>query len=129
MNGTELPPENPYVVEYYYKVKWGHQEEFWSLFRKNHWPILKKQIESGRILSVDCVAPRYHMPELSRWDYRVTIAFKNAARAMDGDSRELIQQLYPDQATFKLEERRRFEILQEHWDLPISKLDIEKEKL
>ena len=128
MNSLELAPENPYVVEYYYKVQWGHQEEFLSLFRKNHWPILKKQIESGRILSVECIAPRYHMPELSRWDYRVTIVFKSVARALDGDSAELIKQLYPDQATFKLEEQRRFEILEEHWDLPISKIDIEKEK-
>ena len=34
MNSPEMPPENPYIVEYYYKVKWGHQEEFLSLFRK-----------------------------------------------------------------------------------------------
>lgn len=26
----------PYVVEYYYKVKWGHFEEFLELYMKNH---------------------------------------------------------------------------------------------
>jgi hypothetical protein len=105
-------------------VKWGHQEEFLTLFRKNHLPILKKQIESGRILSVDMISPRYHAPEESRWDYRVTIVFKSVERAMEGDPQELIKQLYPDQTTFKREEQRRFEILDAHWDLPVVKVDL-----
>lgn len=115
-----------YVVEYYYKVKWGCQDEFLTLFLKNHWPVLKKQIETGRMVSVDMIAPRYHQPEEGRWDYRVTIVFKDAARAMEGDPPEIIKQLYPDQATFKREEQRRFEILKAHWDLPIANVDLEK---
>jgi hypothetical protein len=126
MEQGELTQEKPYAVEYYYKVKWGYQEEFLDLFRKNHWPILEKQIESGRILAVDVVSPRYHMPEASRWDYRVTIVFKSVARAMAGDSAELTKQLYPDQAAFKQQEQRRFELLEEHWDLPLSKLEMRK---
>ncbi len=114
-----------YVVEYYYKVKWGHQEEFLTLFRKNHLPLLMKQIESGRMLSVEMVSPRYHAPEDTRWDYRVTIVFKDAARAMQGDPEDLIAQLYPDQTTFKREEQRRFEILDAHWDLPVKRVDLD----
>jgi hypothetical protein len=87
--------------------------------------MLKKQVEAGRIASVDMVAPRFHMPEEVRWDYRVTIVFKDAARSMQGDSAELIKQLYPDQDTFKREEQRRFEIVLAHWDLPISTLEPE----
>ena len=34
----------PYVVEYYYKVKWGYADEFLTLFKKNHYPLLKKQV-------------------------------------------------------------------------------------
>ncbi len=116
-----------YLVEYYYKVKWGHQEEFLTLFRKNHLPILKKQIESGRLHSVQMVSPRYHAPEESRWDYRVTIVFWNAGLAMECDPPELIKELYPDQETFKQEEQRRFEILDAHWDLPIKSIDVEKQ--
>ena len=41
--------EKPFVVEYYYKVKWGYADEFMRLFKKNHFPVLKKQIEAGRI--------------------------------------------------------------------------------
>ncbi len=120
--------DQPYAVEYYYKVKWGHQEEFLTLFRKNHLALLKEQLESGRIVSLEMTAPRYHATEEFRWDYRVTIVFKNAERAMEGDPPELIIQLYPDQATFKLEEQRRFEILDAHWDLPIVAVDLEKQQ-
>ncbi len=117
--------EKPYVVEYYYKLKWGCQDEFLRLFRKNHLPLLKKQVEAGRMVSVDMVAPRFHMPEAARWDFRVTIVFKDAAQSMQGDSAELKKQLYPDQETFAREEQRRFEIVLEHWDLPISTLEPE----
>jgi hypothetical protein len=117
--------EKPYAVEYYYKVKWGCQDEFLRLFRKNHLPLLMKQVEAGRIASVDMVAPRFHMPEEARWDYRVTIVFKHVASSMQKDSAELLKQLYPDQDTFKREEQRRFEIMLAHWDLPISTLEPE----
>ena len=30
--------------------------------------------------------------------------------------------LYPDQAAFKKEEQRRFEILDAHWDVPLNEL-------
>jgi hypothetical protein len=116
----------PYVIEYYYKAKWGHAEEFLALFKKNHFPVLKKEMELGRILKVSMMAPRFHATEDGRWDYRVTIVFKNAAIANDNfDSAPLIRQLYPDQETYKKEEQRRFEILDAHWDLPIKDVDLE----
>jgi hypothetical protein len=114
--------DETYTVEYYYKAKWGFAEEFIRLFRKNHYPILQKEMEKGRIVSVTGVTPRYHMTETDRWDYRVTIVFRSATAAAapsvvtDAERR----QLYPDQATFAREEQRRFEILLAHWDLPIS---------
>lgn len=122
---TTVIENKPFVVEYYYKVKWGHAEEFITLFKKNHYPLLKKQVEMGRMLKVSAVTPRYHGTEDGRWDYRVTIVFKNATVANDGyDEKPLIQQLYPDQETYKKEEQRRFEILEAHWDLPIKDLDL-----
>lgn len=118
--------EKPFVVEYYYKTKWGHADEFITLFRKNHYPVLKKEVDLGRMLRVSAVAPVYHTTEDGRWDYRVTIVYKNAAVAHDNfDSAALIKQLYPDQETYKKEEQRRFEILDAHWDLPIKDVDLE----
>jgi len=88
----------PFVEEYYYKAKWGHADEFIALFRKNHYPVLRKEIEVGRILEVRAVQPRFHSTEGGRSDYRVTIAFKNAAIANDDfDASGIIEQLYPDQ--------------------------------
>ena len=59
-----------------------------TLFKKNHYPLLKKQVEMGRMLQVSAVAPRYHMTEDGRWDYRVTIVFKNAAVANEAFDEE-----------------------------------------
>jgi len=120
------PPQGganaPYAMEYYYKIQWGHQQEFLQLFVKNHYPLLKKQIETGRILSVKIETPANHMTEDSRWDYRVTIRFKNStvATTENADEEQMITQLWPDQETYKKEEQRRFEILLAHWDLPVS---------
>ena len=114
--------DQPYVVEYYYKTQWGHQEEFCQLFLKNHYPLLKKLIESGRAVSVKIESPANHMTEDARWDYRVTIKFKNSQFATTANPSEesLIKQLWPDQASYKREEQRRFQILLAHWDLPVT---------
>ncbi len=45
-------PGQPYVIEYYYKTKWGHADEFLKLFKKNHYPLLMKEVEMGRMLKV-----------------------------------------------------------------------------
>ncbi len=118
--------DKPFVIEYYYKVKWGHADEFIALLRKNHYPLLKKEVELGRLLRVTGVAPVYHTTEDGRWDYRITIVYKNAAVAHDNfDSAALVKQMYPDQETFKKEEQRRFEILDAHWDLPVKDLELD----
>ncbi len=115
-------PDQPYTMEYYYKVQWGHQQEFLQLFLKNHYPLLLKQAESGRILSVKIEEPANHMTEDARWDFRVTIRFKNSTVATTGDPNEerLIKQLWPTEQTYRREEQRRFEILLGHWDLPVT---------
>jgi len=118
--------DKPFVVEYYYKAKWGHADEFITLFRKNHYPLLKKEVEMGRLLRVYAVTPVYHTTEDGRWDYRVTIVYKNASVAQDGfDTSALIKELFPDQENYKKEEQRRFEILDAHWDLPIKDLALD----
>jgi hypothetical protein len=120
------PPQggtnDPYAMEYYYKVQWGHQQEFLNLFLKNHYPLLMKEAESGRILSVKIEQPANHTTEDGRWDYRVTIRFKNStvATTANPDEERFIKQLWPDQKTYEREEQRRFEILLGHWDLPVT---------
>jgi hypothetical protein len=117
-------PDQPYTMEYYYKVQWGHQQEFLQLFLKNHYPLLEKVVASGRMLQVKIETPANHMTEEARWDYRVTIKFKNSTAATTADPGEasLIKQLWPDQETYRREEQRRFEILAAHWDLPVTNI-------
>ena len=122
------PPQGaanaPYTVEYYYKTQWGHQQEFLDLFLKNHFPLLRKIQQTGRITALKVETPANHMTEESRWDYRVTITYKNSTVATTADPEEagFIRQLYPDQDVYKREEQRRFEILLAHWDLPVTNI-------
>jgi len=119
--------QSPFVIDYYYKAKWGYADEFIRLFKKNHFPVLQKQVEAGRMLSVTAVRPRYHATEDGRWDYRVTITFKNLEAAYQpAGEQEIVKRLYPDQETFKKEEQRRFEILEAHWDVPIVDVDLKQ---
>ena len=120
------PPQGganqPYTMEYYYKTQWGRQQEFLNLFLKNHYPLLLKEVEAGRLLSVKIETPANHMTEDARWDYGVTIKFKDSTVATTANPQEesWISQLWPDQETYKREEQRRFEILLAHWDLPVT---------
>jgi len=126
------PPQaaagQPYIMEYYYKVQWGHQQEFLQLFLKNHYPLLSREVGSGRMRSVKIETPANHMTEDARWDYRVTITFKDSTAATTPNPEEasLIKQLWPDQETYKREEQRRFEILLAHWDLPVTDITPKK---
>src|SRR5258708_6052638 len=127
MQAQSVPSGQPFVVEYYYKAKWGHAEEFLKLFKKNHYPLLKKQIEMGRMSKVWVDQPRYHTTEDGRWDYRVTIIFKNATVANEPfDETEIKKQLWPDQATYLKEEQRRFAILITPCDLHVRSTVVEE---
>jgi hypothetical protein len=92
---TSDPQNKPFVVEYYYKAKWGHADEFLRLFKKNHYPLLKKQVEMGRMLKVWMDQPRYHATEDGRWDYRVTIVFKNSTVANEPFDEDALKKQIP----------------------------------
>ena len=113
------------TVWYFYKVRWGHQEEFVELFKKNHLPVLKAQQQAGRMSAVRTFTPTYHGDGRADWTFAVVVTFPSAA-AMNSQSNEdaIVKRLYPDQATFKKEEQRRFEILDAHWDVPLNELDL-----
>jgi hypothetical protein len=58
MSPQDSPPQTqgrPFAVEYYYKARWGFADEFLALFRKNHWPVLQKQVEAGCLVQVTAV--------------------------------------------------------------------------
>jgi hypothetical protein len=118
---TTNPSRDYFAIESYYKVKWGHADEFISLWKTNHYPLLKKALEKGDIISITASRPRFHSSEETRWDFRVTVVFKTAALAFDENLTEPYKkQLYPDQESYKKAEQYRFEILLAHWDVETS---------
>ena len=110
----------PFVYDFYYKVKWGYFGEWMELYKRNHYPVLKRLQEMGRILSMEAAYPVDHDGEADRWDLRFTIVYPSAAIAFeDFDRSALLKELYPDQEKFRKEEQRRFELLIEHKDVAV----------
>jgi len=113
------------TVWYFYRVKWGFQEEFQTLFTRNHLPVLREEIKAGRIVSVKTFVPSYHGDGRADWTFAVQIVFKDTAAFVAPSGEEEIQRrLFPDRARFLKEENRRFEILDAHWDVPLNELDL-----
>jgi hypothetical protein len=113
--------EKPYMVEWVYKVKWGYADEFWQLFKKYQIATLNREKELGYVTSYTVYRPGYHAGEDSRWEYRIVITYKNIS--FSGHGSEVEKQLFPDQATMKREENRRWELTEAHYDLPIHTID------
>jgi len=106
----------------YFQVKWGYADEFLSLYKKNHYPLINALIEEGvTVSSVTIEEPRNHMTGAARWDYRVTVVMRDEFSAMNKPPKDIWQaakqRLIPDLETWEREERRRFEILDAHWDV------------
>jgi hypothetical protein len=111
------------TVWYFYRVKWGYQDEFLDLFQRNHYPVLQAQLGT-RITGLKTYVPTYHGDGRADWTFAVSITFKDTA-TMTGPSpdAEIARKLFPDQARFRKEEQRRFELLDAHWDVPLSEID------
>ena len=111
----------PYIVEWVYKVKFGYQDEFWQIFQKYQIATLNKEKELGGVLKYEVFRPGLHTSEDRRWDYRIVIYYKDVASSSQGSKVE--KQLFPDQAAMKRGELRRWELTEVHWDLPIHQID------
>jgi hypothetical protein len=108
------------TVAYFYRVKWGFVGEWLELFERNHWPILREQLRAGRFLDVRSYVPRFHGDGRADWNVMVTITYRDWAAMEEHSDAEIAARLYPDQATFRAEEQRRFELLDAHWDVPLD---------
>jgi len=107
---------------YFYTVEWGHQDEFLDLFQRNHYPILKAQLGTT-IKGIRTFVPQNHGDGRADWTFVVELTFTGRE---DGPSdAEIAKSLYPDLARFRAEERRRFEILVAHWDVPLNEVDLD----
>ena len=117
------------TVWYFYRVKWGFQDEFVRLFNKNHLPVLREDMKQGRVVDVRTYVPTYHGDGRADWTFAVVITYKDSA-AMTGPSNTdaIVKRLYPNQEVFATEEQRRFELLVAHWDVPLNVVDMATRK-
>jgi hypothetical protein len=116
------------TVWYFYRVKWGFQDEFVTLFQRNHYPVLKEQMKTGRLKDVRTYVPTYHGDGRADWTFAVAITYRDTAAMTGPGDAEIVRRLYPDAAKFAKEEQRRFELLDAHWDVPLNELDLDTRK-
>ena len=122
---AQTKKDEPFTIENYYKVKWGYADEFIDLWKTNHYPLLKKAQEKGDIINVTAEKPKLHSGEDTRWDFKVTITFKNAILAFDPNlTTPYKQPLYPDLDKLAKDEQHRFELLIAHWDVMVENVDL-----
>ena len=114
-----------FIIENYYKVKWGFADEFINLWKVNHYPLLKKAIDKGDIISVVAEKPKLHNGEDTRFDFKVTLIFKNEKLAFDPNlTKQYEKQIFPDLEKLRKDEQHRFELLIAHWDVMIEKIEL-----
>jgi hypothetical protein len=110
----------PVTVQYFYRIRWGFQDEFIELFERNHWPLLRAQVESGRMLDVHAYEPRFHGDGRGDWTFLVTITYRDWASMEAHTDEAIVKRLYPDAEKLKREEQHRFELIEAHWDVPLE---------
>jgi hypothetical protein len=109
---------------FFYKVKWGFQDEFLDLFQRNHYPVLKARLDAGHYASIRMFTPTYHGDGRADWTFAVELVERAGSTGQPTEP-EIVKKLYPDQAKFRKEEARRFELLDAHWDVPLNVVDFE----
>ncbi len=71
---AEPPLANkPAIVEWVYRIQYGHQDEWWRIFKKYQIAILERQKQLGYVKEYTVFAPSLHTSEDARWDYRIII--------------------------------------------------------
>ena len=110
----------PVTIAYFYRTAWGAHDEFVGLFDRNHWPILRDQRAAGRYLDVSASLPRFHGDGRADWDFMVTITYRDWAAIEEHSDAQVARRLFPDQDRYREDERRRFSLLEGHWDVVLE---------
>jgi hypothetical protein len=116
----------PVTVQYFYRVRWGFLDEWVELFERNHWPLLREGLASGRYLDVRAYKPRFHGDGRADWNFEVTITYRDWAAMEEHTDPAVVARLYPDADKLRREEQRRFELLDAHWDVPLEEHGLEE---
>ena len=114
------------TIEYYYKLAPGTTKEWLALYKKNHNPILQQHMKSGLLLSERLFERRYHAVAPA-WDYKIVMVWRDSAALEETRQREkeITRSLYPNQDDHDRQERRRWEITEQHWDDVLSEIALD----
>jgi hypothetical protein len=117
------------VVESYYRVKWGSEEEFKQLYNRNEAALLFEMQRKGFITNLRFDEPFTHIPGDARWTFRATVTYRDAPSAVEINGawdqawEEARGRLRPDKKTFDAEQARRFALMEDHWDVIVTPYD------
>ncbi len=88
---------------------------------------MKKAREKADILNIIAEKPLLHSSEDSRWDFKVTVTYKNSALGLShGLTDAYKKHFYPDLDKLAKDEQHRFELVLAHWDVMTEKVDLLK---
>lgn len=121
---SDAPTAKPITMNWVYRVQYGLQDEWFQILKKYQFAILDRQKQLGYVNDYAVWAPGLHTSEESRWEYRVILVRASADAPLDQSESEVARQLFPDEATFKREENRRWELTANHRDVPIHVVDL-----
>ncbi|QYE36349.1 hypothetical protein KZX46_10705 [Polymorphobacter sp. PAMC 29334] len=124
-SAQSLSPTKTYTEEWVYRVKLGHQDEWWQIFQRYQVPELDALKKTGDVVSYSIYRANLHTDEAARWDYRIIVIFKDFATvgALIPREEQLLKTLFPDVAARKAGEMRRWDLTLNHWDLPIVEVE------
>jgi hypothetical protein len=123
---ADQPTAAPVTVEYYYKLAPGAAQEWLNLYKKNHNPILQQLRKEGMIVSERLFERRFHAASPA-WDYKVVMVWRDWSALEQARQREpeIIRALYPNKEDHDRQERRRWEITEQHWDDVLSEVPLD----
>jgi hypothetical protein len=74
------------------------------------------------MLDVRIQLPRFHGDGRADWDLLVTIVYRDWAAMEEHSDQEIAERLFPGHARYAEDERRRFALLEAHWDVPLESI-------
>lgn len=131
-NAASSQVSRPVVIESYYRVKWGSEDEFKKLYNRNEAELLLEMKRKGFITDLRFDEPFTHFPGEARWTLRATITYRDAPSAVEINGawdeawEEVRARLRPDKKTFDAEQARRFALMEDHWDVIVNPYDPKK---
>lgn len=122
------PADAPFVLEHSYWLQRGETERFVALFTKNKLPLLRRELQEGRILWMRISRPRLSSNAATQPDLRLTIAWRNPAVAWDDvDPSRFVPSMFRDEKQWRAEEAERERLVISRADVPVQEQSITRE--